>query len=103
MALPSLTEKELQETLQENEKVVLKFTATWCGPCKMLNPTLERAAQAHPDIRFVEVDVEKEPGLAQAFQVRSIPAVFGLKKDQRVFQFVGNVPPATLEEHLQGF
>lgn len=101
MSLSSVSAQELSQILKENEKVVLKFTATWCGPCKMLNPTLERAGEVHPTVRFVEVDVEKEPELARAYQVRSIPAVFGLNNGNTAFQFVGNVPLSTLESHLQ--
>lgn len=103
MSLTAVNAQELAQITQENERVVLKFTAVWCAPCKMLNPTLEKASESHPQVRFVEVDVEKEPDLAQAYQVRSIPAVFGLNKGSVAFQFVGNVPLSTLEAHLQAF
>jgi len=100
MSLTTISSEQLPTILADNRKVLLKFTADWCGPCKAFNPTLNQAAENHPDIRFVEVDVQKDPNLASQFQVRSIPAVFGFKDGQQEFNFVGALPAAELEKHL---
>ncbi len=103
MALNPITTEDFENTLAQNSKVFVKFTADWCAPCKAFNPTLLKAAEAHPDILFVEVDVQKDPGLAQKFHVRNIPAVFGFQDGNVAFQFIGVLQPAQLEQQLANF
>lgn len=84
--------------------VVVDFWATWCGPCKELGPTLEKLAREY-DGRFllVKVDVDQQPGLAAAFGVRSIPAVFALRNGQLADQFTGALPEEQLRQWLDQF
>ncbi|MBR9883846.1 MAG: thioredoxin TrxC, partial [Oceanospirillales bacterium] len=56
--------------------VIVDFWAQWCGPCKMMAPVFERAAQElEPACRFVKIDTEAAPDLAQRYQIRSIPSL----------------------------
>ena len=81
--------------------VVVDFWAEWCGPCKELGPALEKAAK-EGDGRFVlaKVDVDRNPELAQAFQVQGIPTVIGLAGGKVVDGFQGALPPAELAAFL---
>jgi thioredoxin 1 len=64
------------EVVQSRTPVVMDFWATWCGPCKNIAPILDDlAAEYDGRVKVVKVDVDKEQGLAQAFQVRSIPTL----------------------------
>ncbi len=89
----------LQKSLQT--PVLVDFWAEWCGPCKTLGPILEKlAADYNGAFRLAKVDVDKEPQLAGAFQVRSIPTVFLVKDGQLVDGFPGALPEGQLREFL---
>ncbi|MDI9239281.1 thioredoxin [Lysobacter sp. LF1] len=90
----------LQKSLQT--PVLIDFWAEWCGPCKTLGPILEKlAADYHGAFRLAKVDVDKEPQLAGAFQVRSIPTVFLVKDGQLVDGFPGALPEGQIREFLK--
>ncbi len=73
--------------------VVVDLWATWCGPCKTLGPILEKVVSATGGkVILAKVDVDKNPAIAQAFQVQSIPAVYALKNGQVVDGFMGALP-----------
>lgn len=70
--------------------VLIDFYADWCGPCKMLAPVLEEVAESvNGSAKIIKVDVDTMPELAAQFNVRSIPAIFILKDNETVDQFVG--------------
>jgi putative thioredoxin len=81
--------------------VVVDLWATWCGPCTTLGPMLEAAVAARNGaVELAKVDVDANPGIAQMFQVQSIPAVFALRDAKVVDSFVGAVPAAEIEAFL---
>lgn len=85
--------------------VLVDFWATWCGPCKVIGPILEKLETAYEGrFRLVKIDSDQEQELAQAFGIRSIPTCILLKNGQPVDGFMGALPEgqirAFLDKHL---
>ena len=81
--------------------VVIDLWATWCGPCKTLGPILEKVVKATGGkVVLAKVDVDKSPGVARAFQVQSIPAVYAMKDGQVVDGFMGALPEHAVKEFV---
>lgn len=75
---------------QSDLPVILDFGATWCGPCKKLEPILDQlAGELAGKLRILKVDVAEAPETARKFGVMSVPTVVFLKGGQKVHQFVG--------------
>lgn len=77
------------EVLDTKGIVFVDFFATWCGPCKMTAPIIEQLAEEHKDIKFVQVDVDKNGELATEYSIFSIPTFIIFKNGEVVSQFSG--------------
>lgn len=76
--------------MAEKGVVIADFSATWCGPCKMLAPVLEQvASQFEGKCKFVNVDVDESSDLAQRFGIMAVPTVIVFKDGQQVNAFSG--------------
>ncbi len=99
----AVTETFEADVLQKSVQtpVLIDFWATWCEPCKTLGPVLEKlAGEYNGAFQLAKVDVDKEPQLAAAFQIRSVPTVILLKGGQPVDGFPGAVTEGQLREFL---
>jgi thioredoxin 1 len=86
------------EVLDSKEPVLVDFWAAWCGPCRMMNPTLESLAK---DYKVCKVNVDNNQALAARYGVSSIPALFIFKDGQIAAEHVGVTPEATLRADLE--
>jgi thioredoxin 1 len=81
--------------------VVADFYATWCGPCKELSPMLDKLAATYTNrVRFVKINVDESPSLAQRFGVEGIPMLIFFKEGKVVDSLIGLQSPDTLKAHL---
>lgn len=85
------------KVLQATEPVLVDFFATWCGPCKMLAPTLDAvAAEVAGRAKVYKVDVDQSPDVAAQYGVMSVPTLILFKGGQPVKQTVGAQPKPAL-------
>lgn len=100
-----VNDSEFEEKVINQSKtipVLVDFWASWCGPCMMLKPVLEKIAQdLGESIILAKVNVEKNQENAMKYSVMSIPAVKLFKNGQIVDEFTGAQPEEMIREWLK--
>lgn len=82
--------------------VIVDLWAPWCGPCRTLTPIIEKVVgEAGGEVELAKVNVDDNPGLSQAFQAQSIPAVHAVYKRQVVDSFIGAQPEARVRAFVE--
>ncbi len=98
MATVDLTADTFEQTIVDNDIVLVDFWAEWCGPCKMFAPWYEEVSEKHDDVVFAKVDTEHEQALAASFNIRSIPTLMAFRDQIMVFSQPGALPKEAIEE-----
>ena len=89
-----------KEVLKYEGAVILDFYGTWCMPCKMLAPVLEKIANEHP-VKLAKVDVDENEELIKKYRIMSVPTIKVFKNGEEVGMFVGVVSEAKILELIK--
>jgi thioredoxin 1 len=98
VATVEITNDTFEETITNNDIVMIDFWAPWCGPCKSFAPIYEAISEKHEDVVFAKVNTEDEQDLAGSFQIRSIPTLMIMREKIVIFSQAGMLPEPALEE-----
>ena len=92
-----ITNANFEEKVIKSEKpVLIDFWAEWCGPCRMLAPTIDEIAEEREDIKVGKVNVDNDPELAKQFGIFSIPTLVVIKNGEVVSQNAGVRPKSAI-------
>ncbi|GAA6619559.1 thioredoxin [Scytonema sp. NUACC26] len=86
-------ESEFDTLLSEEKVVVVDFTATWCGPCRLVSPLMDRLAEEYKGhVKVIKVDIDNNKPIFKKFGLRSIPAVLIFKDSELATTIIGVSP-----------
>ena len=101
MAVLEITSANFEtEVLKSDKPVLLDFWAEWCGPCRMLGPTVHELAEEREDIKVVQVNVDNETPLAISHGVNAIPTLILYENGKEVRRSTGVLSKAELNEFV---
>ncbi len=102
MSAKHLTTSEFEhEVINSDIPVLVDFWAPWCGPCKMLLPTIEELAGELTDVKVCKVNVDEEGALAERYSIMTIPSLLVFKGGQVVTKSIGAKPKAEILRMLE--
>lgn len=95
-------QSEFETLIKENKLVMVDYTATWCGPCKVIAPLIDRLAVEYSDrVTVVKIDIDRSPDAAKKYGIRSIPAVLVFRDGEVVENTFGSQPYETYSNILE--
>ncbi|KAH8728656.1 thioredoxin-like protein [Phaeosphaeriaceae sp. PMI808] len=98
-----LTTADYKKAMEDKDAfVVLDCFATWCGPCKMIAPTIVKFSEKYPDTKFYKLDIDEVPDVAQELGIRAMPTFVFFKGGEKVGEVVGANPKA-IEAGIQEY
>lgn len=102
MSVLEITSENFEKEVLESEKTVLvDMYATWCGPCKMQSPIIDKIAEEQEGkVKVTKIDIDEAPEIAEKYGVMSIPTLLIIKNGEVAKQFVGLTKKEDIEASL---
>ena len=80
---------DFDELINRDTLTVVDFSATWCMPCRMLKPILERVTEVFDDVDFFEIDIDDNEEIAKRYRIFSVPTLVCFKSGKKIDSLVG--------------
>ena len=101
MAVLDLTQSNFDETIANNEIVIIDCWAPWCGPCLQFAPTFKETSEKVDGVAFAKINTEDEQALGAHFRIRSIPTLMIFREGIGIFSQPGSISGKDLEDLLE--
>lgn len=97
-------EAALNSLITNNPLVVIDFTASWCGPCKLVGPIMDQLSEDYSEqVTVAKLDIDANKSIAKRFGVKSIPAVLFFKQGEQVDTVIGVKPYSEFSSRLDNY
>ena len=100
MAVVELDTANFEQTIQNNDFVIVDFWAPWCGPCRSFAPVYDKVSEDFPGIVFAKLNTEEQQAIAAHFQIRSIPTLMIFRDQIIIFSQAGALPEGSFRDLL---
>jgi thioredoxin 1 len=98
MATIDINAENFEDTITDNEIVLVDFWADWCGPCKRFGPIYEKSSEQHGDVVFAKLDTDANQQLSGQLGIEGIPTLMAFREGVMVFNQAGALPGPALEQ-----
>ena len=102
MVIELTSENFEKEVLRSEKAVLVDFWAPWCGPCRVLTPVIEEIAQELANVKVCKLNIDNVSGIAEQYNVMSIPTLIVFKNGMPAGSVVGIVPKEQIIKLLEG-
>lgn len=87
--METINEQQFDKLIEKKGLVIVDFSATWCMPCRMLKPIMERVEDKLSDVKFYNVDIDESEDVAKRYRIFSVPTLVAFREGKKVDSLVG--------------
>src|SRR5215217_467649 len=98
MATININAENFENTITDNDIVLVDFWADWCGPCKRFGPIYEKSSEQHSDVVFAKLDTDANQQLSGQLGIEGIPTLMAFREGVMVFNQAGALPGPALKQ-----